>query len=400
MQFCPGLGLPSDQLKIIGVTGANGKTTTSCLIAGVLSHAGHKVGLLSKLGYFDGEDVEDAPRAPPSPNQLTVLFARMAHNGCSYAVMEVSSRALEQSLVFPEWFDAVCLTNVTRDYLDGNITHKDYRPIKSRLFDRLRGDAFVAINADDPISADYLPRLSGPVLTVGINSPAELTGTPIEQCPSEQTFLITAGSETAPVRTRMIGRHHIYNCLSAAAVGLAYGVELPRIVRTLEAAQHVPGRLERIECGQPFSVFVDFAHTPDALAGCLHTLRTVTQGRVICVFGDGGESNESKRLQMGRAVEKGADLAIVTSGNPLDDEPMASIRHLLNGFQKPDRVEVIPERLAAIHRALSSARGGDCVLIAGKGYETCQIDGEDDLSPVDYQIASDWLYEVQPYAKG
>ena len=213
-------------------------------------------------------------------------------------------------------------------------------------------------------------QIDGPALTVGIDSPAEITGTPIEQFPSEQTFLITAGSDTMPVQTQMIGRHHIYNCLTAAAVGLAYGIDLPRIVRTLEAAKHVPGRLERIECGQPFSVFVDFAHTPDALAGCLQTLKTVTQGRLICVFGAGSGGDESQRPLMGRAVEQDADAAIITSGNPRDKEQTAIMQDLLSGFENPNHAQIIPDRSAAIHRALSMAQRGDCVLIAGKGYET------------------------------
>ena len=141
-------------------------------------------------------------------------------------------------------------------------------------------------------------------LTVGIRTAAEITATPIEEFLSEQTFLLTAGSETIPVRTRMIGRHHVYNCLTAAAVGLAYGIDLPTVVRGLEAVEYVPGRLERIECGQPFGVFVDFAHTPDALTGCLQTLRQVTAGRVICVFGAGGDRDRQKRPLMGRAVEQ------------------------------------------------------------------------------------------------
>jgi len=399
MQVGPGLGHPSQQFKVIGVTGANGKTTTSCLIAGVLAHAGHKVGLLSSLGYFDGEDVEDATHATPPPDRLAMLLARMVRNGCSHAVMEISNRAMEQSSMTGISYDAACVTNVTRDHLYDDITLKDYRPASSRLFDHLSGEAFVVLNADDPVSKGYLRQLDGPALTVGINSPAEITGMPIEQFPSEQTFLITAGSDTVPVRTQMIGRHHIYNCLEAAAVGLAYGIELPQIVRSLEAAKHIPGRLERIECGQQFSVFVDFAHTPDALAGCLQTLRAVTQGRLICVFSADDGGDESKRPLLGSVVERDADAAIVTSGNLRDVDLMAIVEDLLSGFQQPDRAKVIPDRRAAIHHALSSAQKGDCVLIAGKGYETCQIDDEQFLSSDDHQIASDWLYEVQPFSK-
>jgi len=411
MQVSPGPGHPGDKLKIIGVTGANGKTTTSCLIAGVLAHAGHKVGLLSTLGYFDGEEVQYAAEAVPPPERLAALLARMEQNGCSHAVMEVSDRVLEQSRMAGVCYDAACVTNFTRggngdaaslpERPGGCFAQTSCVPVSgSRLFDHLRGEALVVLNADDPIADGLLRRIDGAALTVGISRAAEITGTPVEQFPSEQTFLITAGSDTMPVRTQMIGRHHIYNCLTATAVGLAYGVELPRIVRTLEAARHVPGRLERIECGQPFSVFVDFAHTPDALAGCLQTLKTVTQGRLICVLGTGGGGDESRRPLMGRIAERDADTTIITSADPPVEKQEAIIQDLLSGFQRPDDAEVIPQRRKAIHRALSLARKGDCVLIAGKGYETLQIEDEEILSPDDRQIACDWLYEVQPYAKG
>jgi UDP-N-acetylmuramoyl-L-alanyl-D-glutamate--2,6-diaminopimelate ligase len=400
MQVYTGPDRPGDNLKIIGVTGANGKTTASCLIAGVLAHAGHKVGLLSKLGYFDGEDVEYAAEATPPPDRLAALLARMEQHGCSHAVLEVSNRALEQSRVAGEWFDVVCATNFSRLQLGGNIRTKDYRPADLRLFDHLRTETLVVINADDPFADGLLRRINGPALTVGINQTAEITAAPLEQCPSEQTFLITAGTDTMPVRTLMIGKHHIYNCLLAAAVGLAYGVELPGIVRTLEAARHVPGRLERIECGQPFSVFVDFAHTPDALAGCLQTLKTVTQGRLICVLGTSGDGDGSRRSLMGQAAESNADTAIITSADQSLEKQGAVIQDLLSGFHRPDEAEVIPQRRKAIHRALSLAQKGDCVLIVGGGCESMNIEEEDIPSPDDRQIASDWLYEVQPYAKG
>ena len=168
----------------------------------------------------------------------------------------------------------------------------------------------------------------------------------------------------------MIGRHHIYNCLTAAAVGLAYGIDLPTVVRGLEAVECVPGRLQRIECGQPFGVFVDFAHTPDALTGCLKTLRQAVTGRLICVFGAGGDRDRQKRPLMGRAVEQHADLAVVTSDNPRGEDPQAIAAAILKGFQEPSEAQVILDRVEAIRWALAQARPGDCVLIAGKGHET------------------------------
>jgi UDP-N-acetylmuramoyl-L-alanyl-D-glutamate--2,6-diaminopimelate ligase len=388
-------GNPSQTLKVIGVTGTNGKTTTACLIAGVLSHAGQKAGLIGTLGYFDGNDVEDPTHTTPPPEKLAELLARMANNGCTHAVMEVSSHALDQSRVAGIDYDAACITNVTHDHLDYHPSLKKYQNTKQKLLGHLRTEGFAVVNADDAIAAGFLQNHDGPALTIGIEKTAEIMGTPIEQCASEQTFLITAGSDTLPVRTQMIGRHHIYNCLTAAAVGLTYGIELPRIVRSLEAAAHVPGRLERIECGQPFGAFVDFAHTPDALQKCLQTLREVTPGRLICVFGAGGERDRSKRPLMGQIAEKHADLAVVTSDNPRHEDPMGILIDILKGFSNAESAEIIPDRGEAIRHALQSAQPGDCVLIAGKGHERFQIIGDQRIEFDDRQIAQEWLYRCE-----
>jgi UDP-N-acetylmuramoyl-L-alanyl-D-glutamate--2,6-diaminopimelate ligase len=287
---------------------------------------------------------------------------------------------------------------VTRDHLDYHRSLGDYRLAKSRLFEHLAPEGVAVLNADDPVSAALVQRINGPALTVGIRSAAEITALPVEQFASEQTFLLSAGSETMPVRTQMIGRHHVYNCLVAAAVGLSCGIELATIVRGLEQLGHVPGRLERIECGQPFGVFVDFAHTPDALRGALRTLREVTAGRLVCVFGAGGDRDRQKRPLMGRAVEEEADQAVVTSDNPRSEDPQRIIGEVMDGFCDPTKAVPIADRAEAIRFALAAARPGDCVLVAGKGHETCQIVGQQRIPLDDRQVARQWLYEVRPYA--
>jgi UDP-N-acetylmuramoyl-L-alanyl-D-glutamate--2,6-diaminopimelate ligase len=389
-------GNPSRQLKVVGVTGTNGKTTTTHLIASILSTAGLKPGLMGTLGCFDGEDFEPSPMTTAPPEILAGWLSRMAANGCSHAVMEVSSHALDQARIAGIGLDAACVTNVQRDHLDYHHSIRDYRLTKSRLLDYLAGDGFAVLNADDATSAAYLSRLAAPVLTIGIRSAAEITGVLLERCASEQTFLLSAGSENIPVRTRMIGTHHIYNCLMAAAVGLAYDLDLATVVRGLEAVQQVPGRLERLECGQPFSVFVDFAHTPDALTGCLQTLRDVTEGRLICVFGAGGDRDRQKRPLMGRAVEADADLAVITNDNPRTEDPQAIAQDILRGFSRPPAAAVILDRAEAIAWALSQAQPGDCVVIAGKGHEKYQIFGTRPIEFDDAEVARQWLYEVQP----
>jgi len=396
-RLCQALaGDPSRHLKVIGVTGTNGKTTTSCLIARMLTHAGSKVGLLGTLGYFDGDRCDDATLTTPPADRLADYLSRMVDNECDYAVMEVSSHALAQSRLAGIELDALCVTNVRRDHLDYHKTIDDYRLAKSKSLDYLRPEGLAVLNADDPASAGFLSKIDGPVLSVAACAPAEITGTLVDRHLSEQTFLLTAGSETIPVRTRMIGLHHVYNCLEAAAVGLAYGLDLPAVVRGIEAVEYIPGRLQRIECGQPFGVMVDYAHTPDALAGCLRALRPVVAGRLICVFGAGGDRDREKRPLMGHAVEENADLAIVTNDNPRTEDPGAILGDLLSGFARPSEAQVIADRREAIHVALGLARTGDCVLIAGKGHERHQVVGTERLPLDDYEIAASWLYENVP----
>ncbi len=398
-RLCQALaGDPSRHLKVIGVTGTNGKTTTTCLIAGILNAAGHRVGILGTLGCCDGRQVSPPTLTTPAADELARCLARMVQNGCSHAVMEVSSHALAQSRVAGIDFDVACVTNVRRDHLDYHRSISDYRLAKSRLLNHLAPEGLMVINADDPVAAGYLGQIDGPVLTVAMHAAAEITASILQRAPSEQTFLLTAGSETVAVRTRMIGTHHVTNCLVAAAVGLAYGIDLPTVARGLEAVDYVPGRLQRIECGQPFTVFVDYAHTPDALAGALAALREVIQRRLICVFGAGGDRDRGKRPLMGRAVEAGADLAVLTNDNPRTEDPQAILRELLSGMVRPAAARVIPDRAEAIAWALSQARAGDCVLVAGKGHETCQILGTERIPFDDCEVARAWLYANQPEA--
>jgi UDP-N-acetylmuramoyl-L-alanyl-D-glutamate--2,6-diaminopimelate ligase len=386
-------GRPTQQLKVIGVTGTNGKTTTSCLIASILQTAGFQPGLLGTLGYCDGVANESAPLTTPSAPVLASWLARMAANGCTHAVMEVSSHALAQHRVAGMQFDAACVTNVRRDHLDFHGTLVNYRKAKRRLFKHLSPEGFCVLNADDPVCTGYLNSISNPVLTVGLNNHAELTATLIERSVSEQTFLLHAGNESVPVRTRMIGDHHISNCLVAAAVGLTYGIELNDVVRGLEAIDHVPGRLERIECGQPFAAFVDYAHTPDALAFTLKTLREVTKGRLICLFGAGGDRDRQKRPLMGRCVEQMADDVIVTTDNPRHEDPANIAREILSGCEHPSGIELVRDRAAAIARALGMAREGDCVVIAGKGHEDYQLIGRRRLQFDDREVVRNWLQQ-------
>lgn len=257
-QVCQALaGYPSRSLRVIGVTGTNGKTTTTHLIASILAAAGYRAGTLGTIGYCDA--FETAPAALTTPDTATLAhwLRRMAIGRCSHAVIEVSSHAIAEQRIAGVEFAHVCLTNLRRDHLDYHASLADYHHAKVRLFDYLSSGGTAVINSDDPASREHAPLLPGRVRTISLRDAADLSATVVERMKSEQTFLLTAGQFTIPVRTAMIGDHHIYNCLMAAAAGLAEGIDLATIVRGLEAVRHVPGRLERIECGQPFGAFVD-----------------------------------------------------------------------------------------------------------------------------------------------
>ena len=389
-------GNPAGQLKTIGITGTNGKTTTSYLIASVLAAAGYQTGVLGTLGYFDGEVWGDAGWTTPPQNVLANWMARMVANGCTHAVMEVSSHALAQQRLAAVDLDVACVTNIARDHLDYHGAWPEYRDAKARIFDHLTPEGFAVVNVDDAASEGLMAHIDGPVLSVGMEHPAEITAVSVERFASEQTFLLSAGSETAAVRTPLIGAHNILNCLVAAAVGTVYSIDLPTIVAGLEAIQRVPGRLERVECGQPFGVFVDYAHTPDALRAALSALRQVTSGRLFCVFGAGGDRDKQKRGLMGRAVELASDVAVITSDNPRGEQPEAIIEQIAAGFRDRSLPRTIIDRREANVWALEQAQPGDCVLIAGKGHETYQIVGDRRYKFDDREVASRWLYESAP----
>ncbi len=397
-RICQALaGYPSRQLGVIGVTGTNGKTTTTHLIASVLAQAGLPAGICGTLGAFDGLDAVDASHTTPPAPVLARWLAQTAANGCTHAVMEVSSHALSQARTAGVEIRAACFTNIRRDHLDFHGTLENYRAAKARLLEHLAPGGLAVVNVDDPACASLLSKIDGPALTVGLSREADLMATMLERHLSEQTFLLTAGSETAAVRTRMIGAHHVQNCLVAAAVGLAHEIELPTIAHGLEAVHSVPGRLERIECGQGFGVFIDYAHTADGLASALSALRPVTKGRLICVFGAGGNRDRTKRPLMGQAVGQRADVAIVTTDNPRDEDPAAIAADIYRGlrfFADQRQVEVVLDRGEAIHSALSEARPGDVVLVAGKGHEAYQTIGGRRIEFDDRQVARELLYRL------
>lgn len=389
-------GQPDQHLDLIGITGTFGKTTTAVLITSVLSAADQRVGLTCSLGYSDSESCSAAGAATPPPPELARWLARMAANGCSHGVVEVSSEALASRQLAGVQFDAALLTNVRRDHLDLHGNMANYRRAKRRLFEHLKPGGFAVANADDAASAFILDGVDVPLITVGIRHSAQLQAQVLERNPGEQTFLLIAGQESIPVRTRTIGDAYVYCCLSAAAVGLVMGLDLGTIVRGLEAVEHVPGRMERIVCGQDFSVFVDRAGTPATLAVSLAALRQVTTGRVISVYGAPQRLDGEQRAALGRVGERSADINVITSDDPAHEPPLKIAHDVLDGFRNPGKAHVIPDRRKAIQWALSEARPGDAVLISGKGDVTNQTLANGPVRLDDREIATSWLRGSRP----
>ena len=387
-------GDPSGRMRTVGITGTNGKTTTAWLLDSIFRAAGQRNGLISSIAHSDGLERVAAARTTPPARELASLLARMAEYDCDTSVVEVSSRALAERRTAGVEFDVAVLTNLRRDHLDYHGSIFNYRRIKSRLFEHLKPDGAAVVNADDSASRFALSRLDRPVLTVGLHTTADLTAEVIERHACEQTFLLTAGDETAAIQTRMIGDHHVYNCLSAAAVGLLMGLELTTIARGLEAVDSIPGRLEPVVCGQPFGVYVDAARSPDALAVTLRTLRQVTTGRVICVYGADADSDPAHRPLLGRVVERVAHLGVITNDNPRGQQPLQIAHDILDGYDRPARAHVLPNRAEAIRWALSQARPGDAVLIAGKGERQYQIMRSEKHPFDDRIVARQWLQQV------
>jgi UDP-N-acetylmuramoyl-L-alanyl-D-glutamate--2,6-diaminopimelate ligase len=370
------MGDPSQQMKVIGVTGTNGKTTVARLLTAIFRQAGDVAGTLDSYGYWDGWEDRPALEGPLSAALLARSLAEMVATGVRHAVVEVSSRDLSQAALAGVRLDAVCMTQVGRDHLDWHGSLQNYRRAKQRIFEQLAAEGVAVLNADDPVCVEMLCELDRPMLTFGLKKPAEISAEIIEQHVNEQTFVLTAGDESVGVRTEIVGDHHVYNCLAAATMALAYGINLTTVARGLEAVDRLPGRMERVMCGQEFAVFVDAAQTPDTLRAALRAARQVTRGRVICVFGAPGEQELEQRPVIGRVVGSMADVAVVTSNAPRGEDPRMICLEVRSGFADASRPQIVVDRTAAIVHAFNLARADDTVVIAGMGERSLGTDAD------------------------
>ncbi|HEV2784929.1 MAG TPA: UDP-N-acetylmuramoyl-L-alanyl-D-glutamate--2,6-diaminopimelate ligase [Solirubrobacteraceae bacterium] len=364
-------GDPTAQLRAIGVTGTNGKTTTTYLVRALLEAAGEQTGLLGTVTSIVAGAERPVARTTPEAIDLQATFAAMRDGGDTHCVMEVSSHALELRRADAIHWDVAVFTNLTQDHLDFHPTMEEYFAAKCRLFVEGRPQVAV-INIDDPYGARLAAELRGVVpelVTVAIdNDGADLRATEIESAFTGSTF-VAGGLE---LRSPLPGHFNVMNVLGAVATVRALGVDDETIVAALPEAGRVPGRFEPVEEGQEFAVLVDYAHTPDSLENVLAAARPLTAGRLICVFGCGGDRDRGKRPQMGAISARLADTTIVTSDNPRSEDPAAIVDEILAGIDDRGATEAIVDRHAAIERAVALAEHGDIVVIAGKGHEQGQ----------------------------
>jgi len=417
-QLCAALhGDPSHELRTVGVTGTNGKTTVTWLVRSILAAAGHRCGLTGTIEYSDGIQTERSSLTTPTARTLNDWLGRMVTARTKHVAMEISSHSLDQDRVAGTELDAAIITNITQDHFDYHGDFDNYVAAKARIAELCKPDGCVILNADDDrVKSLYAPGgcrirensadrsqhsriltnsatsriltnsatseaenndtlTARTLVTFGLSPDTDVSAAILEETLDGTRFQLRLRRETLEVTTPLVGRHNVLNCLAAAAAAAHLGVSPDEIAVGIESLEAVPGRLERIDGGQPFSAFVDYAHTDDALQRCVEALKRLTTGRVICVFGAGGDRDRTKRPKLGRAAS-GADVAVVTSDNPRSEDPAKIIKEIVKGIPTGRSVHVEIDRAAAIRWAVQNARPNDCILVAGKGHETEQILGD------------------------
>ncbi len=365
-------GHPEKRLRLCGVTGTNGKTSITHLLRAMLEAAGKKTGLIGTLTYEFGNQIQPALRTTPEASDLADLFTGMTKNGATHCVMEVTSHALTLKRVKGLSFTVAAFSNIGHDHLDFHGTTENYRSAKALLFENLKSEATAVINIDDDFGKELIQRTPAKVLRCSLQEEADVQTTKVSLKPSEMHLDLRLPNDSWHLHSSLIGRFNASNVLIAAACAHALGLDETEVQKGLDEVRHIPGRMEMIRGTQPFLVVVDFAHTPEALANVLDTLRALKPGRILALFGAGGDRDRGKRPEMSRVVSEKADEVFLTSDNPRSENPDAILDDLEAGVLPGVPHCRNADRRATIQMILQKARPKDCVLIAGKGAETTQ----------------------------
>ncbi len=388
-------GNPTSKMKLVGVTGTNGKTTTTMLIKHVLEDCtGKKVGLIGTNQNMIGEKVVPTERTTPESYELQKLFCEMVNEGCKYAIMEVSSHSLVLERVAGLRFEVAVFTNLTQDHLDFHNTMEEYAGAKALLFERCNK---AAINIDDEWGGYMSERAKCPVFTYSETKlEADLVAKDIRLSPSSVKFCALAMDSIERVKLEIPGKFSVYNAMSVISAGLLLGLTLQEICDSLKSAKGVKGRVEVVPTPDDFTILIDYAHTPDALENVIKSMKEVTSGRVVVLFGCGGDRDKTKRPIMGEIATNYADYVIITSDNPRTEVPADIITDILAGVKAPkNRYKVIEDRAEAIAVAIDSHVAGDVIILAGKGHETYQIIGKTKFHMDEREIVAEHLTKLK-----
>jgi UDP-N-acetylmuramoyl-L-alanyl-D-glutamate--2,6-diaminopimelate ligase len=390
-------GHPSREMRVVGVTGTNGKTTTAYLLASIFEAAGVPCGLIGTVGYRIGSELREATHTTPEAPEVQAMLREMVDRGCRACAMEVSSHALSLHRVSGMTFAAGVFTNLTRDHLDFHEDMEAYFHAKRRLFEMLPRDAPSLINLDDPRGAS-LVEIAGKPVTYAVNRPADITPGPLSFSLDGLRFDVRTPRGTVHVKSSLVGRPNVYNILAAVSTATALGLSFAEIESGIESLKGVPGRFQVVSSEKDdITVVVDYAHTDDALRNLLETARPLAAGRLITVFGCGGDRDRTKRPLMGAVAGRLSDLIVITSDNPRGEDPQRIIDEVLRGItadtrrDQAQRIITEVDRRLAIGKAIDMARAGDLVLLAGKGHEKYQVIGGQVLPFDDVAVAREAL---------
>ncbi len=379
LMACKFYGSPTDKLKLIGVTGTNGKTTTTYLTESVFKAAGRKTGVIGTISYRDANSEEAADQTTPESVDLQRMFRDMAEAGAEFCLLEVSSHALEMERVSGSRFETAVFTNLSQDHLDFHKDMENYFKAKRRMFQQFQVGAAI-VNTDDPWGQRLAADFSGNKFTYGLNSEADFSALEPSISMEGLEFTLISPEGRFPIKSTLTGRHNINNILAASAIALSAGIDISHVQSGIASLGFVPGRFQKVDEGQNFAVIVDYAHTDDALRKLLEAIRSICGGKLIVLFGCGGDRDKGKRPLMGKAAAELSDFAVITSDNPRSEDPMSIIAQIERGFldagNRKDAYMIVAERKEAIHEAVSKAGAGDVVVIAGKGHEKYQVVGD------------------------
>jgi len=386
-------GRPSRRLDVVGITGTNGKTTTTFMLDAVFREAGRTSGMFGTIEYRAGDRAFVASRTTPESTDLQAMLADCVAAGCSHAAMEVSSHALEMKRVHAMRFAAAVFTNLTQDHLDFHRDMQQYLRAKLKLFESLESVAAAVINRDVPEHVDVARATQARVVSFGMSAGADVTIDELRLSADGFRGTLKSPWGTAALSSPLAGRFNVSNALGALTAACTIGIPLDAAVRGIAKMAAVPGRVERIDLGA-FSAVIDYAHSPDALENLLSSLKPLARGRLIAVFGCGGDRDRGKRPKMAAAVARHADWAVLTSDNPRTEDPVAIMDQAEAGFSGFTSYDTILDRREAIARALDSAAAGDIVVIAGKGHEDYQILGTRVIHFSDREVVEEWKNSV------